>query len=79
MICPSCKEDQNHVKNVRESKDGLELVRWRVCLMCDHRWATREVHASRLPGPLPKIRDTRKTPNVRSLVMSRLQKKPATT
>ena len=53
MRCPSCKNDDDHVTNSGVSLDGKEFIRRRHCRGCGHRWTTREIHASRLQGPMP--------------------------
>lgn len=53
MICPQCKADRVSVINSDETEDGKEVIRRRRCLVCGHRWPTRELHAQRLQSPIP--------------------------
>ncbi len=42
MTCPKCDSQQDSVIDSRESAEGDEIRRRRVCRQCSYRWTTYE-------------------------------------
>ena len=71
MLCPVCCSASTKVLDSRDSGDGFEIRRRRMCRSCGHRFTTRERIAATLP--VVRKRDGHKQPFDRNKILAGLK------